>query len=130
MSTNVNQPTHRDHFGRAIEVGDIVLGAKPGGKFVDTTYTFAVVVSKTPRLLRVSQLHTNTPNVNKDIVMESLANRNGRRAGRLVPEAVISTGVNVGLTQAEMENAIKDGGAKYQQSLQASVTVGTSPLFI
>jgi hypothetical protein len=62
--------------------------------------------------------------------METLANRNGRRAGRLVPEAVISTGVNVGLTQAEMENAIKDGGAKYQQSLQASVTVGTSPLFI
>lgn len=62
--------------------------------------------------------------------MEVLANRNGRRAGRLVPEAVISTGVNVGLTQAEMEDAIKDGGSKYHQSVQATVTTGCSALFI
>jgi hypothetical protein len=98
---------HKDYFGNDIEVGDVLLGAKAGGKFFDTVYSFVVVVSKTPKLLRVSQLAIDSPEkVTKDIVMESLNNRRGRKAGRVHPHCFIRTKVNVNLTQAEMEAAI------------------------
>jgi hypothetical protein len=98
---------HKDYFGNDIQVGDVLLGAKAGGKFFDTVYSFVVVVSKTPKLLRVSQLAINSPEkVTKDIVIESLTNRRGRKAGRVHPNCFIRTKVNVNLTQAEMESAI------------------------
>ena len=126
MSTS--KPTHLDHFGRAIEVGDIVLSSKPGGKYVDTTYNFLVVVSKTPKLLRVHQLAAQKPDVAAPEVLESLKRRAGRKAGRVIPQALLSTGVNTGLTQAEMENAIESGRI---QTLTALSSQGClSSLFI
>jgi hypothetical protein len=97
----------KDHFGKVINVGDIVLGAKAGNKYVDTTYHFAVVVSRTNKLIRVSQLANAHPHVDKSMVEASLISRNGRPAGKVVPYAVINTGVNVGMTQVEMEALIK-----------------------
>lgn len=123
----MSTPTHHDHFGRAIKVGDIVLGAKAGGKYVDTTYVFSVVVSTTPKLIRVHQLGISRPDVHKDVVLSSLLNRCGRPAGKLVPQAVISTGLNVGLTQAEMEAAIEAGR---NQNQSAVVSSGCSTIFI
>ncbi len=131
MSASANQPTHFDHFGRAIEVGDIVLSAKPGGKYVDTLYYFSVVVSKTPKLLRVHQLGAQRPDVGKADVLISLQRRYGRKAGRVIPQALLCTGINVGLTQAEMEEAIAAGGKQAQQTLSALSSQGlNTPLFI
>lgn len=102
---------HRDHFGREIEVGDILLGAKAGGKYVDTVYHFAVVVTKTTKLLRVHQLNgfTSPHNITAAIVKERLKERAGRPAGKVIPQTLLKTGVNVGLTQQEMLDAIEAG---------------------
>lgn len=105
------QNTHRDYFGRPVEVGDILLGAKPGGRYCDTIFSFVIVVSKTPSLLRVHQWHGHydLSKITKDDVLASLKRRNGRKAGKMVPSNFIKTGVNIGLTQVEMESAIKKG---------------------
>lgn len=106
MSQNI---VHRDYFGRTIEVGDVLLGAKPGGKYVDTTFNYVIVVSKTKQLIRVHQYGGLSPDLSKlttEEVKRSLRNRNGRPAGKAVPHAFIKTTVNVGLTQVEMEECI------------------------
>lgn len=101
---------HRDHFGKDINVGDILLGAKAGGKYVDTSFTFVVVVSKTKKLIRVHQCNgTNPRTITASIVREELKNRAGRPAGKAVPQAFLNIGVNVGLTQKEMEDIIEAG---------------------
>lgn len=101
---------HKDHFGRPIEVGDVALTAKAGGKYFDTSYAFVVVVSKTPKLLRVHQLPpSNSPQLPSDVIEETLRTRRGRKAGRVHPHCLIKTGVNVGLTQVQMETMINEG---------------------
>lgn len=104
--------SHKDYFGKPIEVGDVLLGAKAGGKYFDTVYSFVVVVSKTPKLIKVHQLNVGLREVTKENVQESLAKRYGRRAGKAHPHCFISTNVNVGLTQAEMEKAIQRAPAQ------------------
>lgn len=101
---------HRDYFGKDINVGDILLGARAGGRYVDTSFNFVVVVSKTKRLIRVHQCNGTDPRtITASIVREGLKKRAGRPAGKAVPQAFLNTGVNVGLTQKEMEDTIEAG---------------------
>ena len=106
MSTTT---THQDHFSRPIEVGDICLSAKAGGKFFDTQYFFVLVTSKTPKLVRVHQMISDLSvlKLSQDDVKASLANRRGRLGGKTHPQGLVNTGVNVGLTEAEMLAAIR-----------------------
>lgn len=101
--------THVDHFGRPIEIGDIRLTAKAGGKFFDTQYYFVIVTSKTSKLVRVHQMmgHLKSLMLTQDEVKEELSHRCGRLGGKTHPQGLVRTGVNIGLTEAEMLAAIK-----------------------
>ena len=100
--------SHKDFFGRSIDVGDIVLSAKAGGKFFETNYTFSVVVAATPKLLRVHQLSSclECLTYSQDKIKEELSKRYGRKAGKVNPSCLIKTDVNVGLTTPQMQEAI------------------------
>lgn len=101
--------SHVDHFGRLIEVGDVCLTAKAGGKFFDTQYYFVIVTSKTPKLVRVHQMFGSLKSLSltQDEVKEELSHRYGRLGGKTHPQGLVKTGVNVGLTEAEMLAAIQ-----------------------
>lgn len=118
--------THRDHFGKPLEVGDIALTAKPGGRYFDTQYAFVVVVAKTPKLLRVHQVSISSPEISVEDLKESLERRYGRKGGRVDPRALISTGHKVKATAAEMETWITKGRTVAQginDSLSSPVTI-------
>lgn len=118
---------HNDYFGRPIEVGDILLSAKSGGKFFDTAYAFVIVTSKTTKLLRVHQLGMSLEclKFTKEDYKQSLHCRVGRAGGKAHPAAFVKTGVTCGLTEAEIALEILNSGKPQKVTFSTSSLVAT-----
>jgi len=75
----------KDFYGNQVQIGDLVLGAKPGGRYRITEFTESVVIDETDAMLRVCQIGDSRK-------LESSEQRirdRGRRGGRLHPEEII-----------------------------------------
>lgn len=75
----------KDYYGNQVEVGDLVLGAKPGGRFRLTEFTEAIVIGETAAMLRVCQVIDSR----KLESCEEMIRDRGRRGGRLNPNEII-----------------------------------------
>ena len=95
-----------DYYNIEIKVGDLVLGAKAGGRFHQTSFTHAIVIGRTAHML---EIHGLGPWYDGD-TQEMLASiqRRGHRGGRLNPREIIRLGSV--LTEQEITTALK--GAK------------------
>lgn len=90
----------KDYFGQQLEVGDLVLGAKPGGRYRNTEFNTCVIIGETVKMIRCHQVYK--PEDRAD-TLRSLMERM-RRGGKAHPEEFILLKKGY-LTKREIENA-------------------------
>ncbi len=78
------EPLH-DYYGTKVNIGDIVLGAKPGGRFKQTVFIHAIVIGRTAKMLEVHQIDSNAGVYEVTDGLE----RRGMKGGRLLSEEII-----------------------------------------
>lgn len=92
--------TLRDYYNQDLNIGDLVLGAKEGGRYRNVSYVHSIVIGRTERMIQVHQvIGTDTP-----AKMLNTLNRRGYLGGRVRPSEVIR--VEEGLfTEAQIKQA-------------------------
>lgn len=100
------RPKHlTDYYNQRLAIGDLVLGAVPGGKYGKTTYKHSLVIGRTDHMILVHQVQ---PFDTTHDIMRSLELR-GRQGGRITPAEVIRVSQGV-LTEKTIEQALSKGG--------------------
>lgn len=97
----------KDYFGQPLEVGDLILGAKPGGRFRNTEFATCVVIGETEQLIRCHQVYDPQDRTKS---LESLKERM-RVGGKARPEEFILLKKGY-LSKQEVEDAAKTLKAK------------------
>lgn len=92
----------KDYFGQQLEIGDLVLGAKPGGRYRNTEFSTCVIIGETNKMVRCHQVYK--PQDRAD-TLRSLEYR-CRRGGKALPEEFILLKKGY-LTKQEIDNAMK-----------------------
>ena len=116
--TTYTQPL-LDAFGRELNIGDIVLGARGRpNNYVETVYMHSIVIGRTKAMLRLHQV--DSYNLNKIIIEASIEQRYGRGGGKINPAETILV-LQGFLSEQEMEDALDKG--------KAALVLPAAPLF-
>lgn len=97
-----------DAFGRELNIGDIVLGAKGRpNNYVETVYMHSIVVGRTKAMLRLIQI--DSYNLDKSSIEEVIERRgNGGGGGKINPAETILV-MQGFLSEQEIEDALTRG---------------------
>jgi len=62
MITATEEIQLKDHYGQELNIGDLVLGAKAGGRFGITSFIHSIVIGRTKHMVQVHQvMHNQSP---------------------------------------------------------------------
>lgn len=124
-----------DNFGTAIEIGDVVVGAKTG-RWGDTDFSYMIVMGRTTRMLKVRKIgidmHQNGAVPTKERILQDIelgirSDTSPKNNGAVVaPWNVLSTKVNM-VSPLEIQSAMDRGKKKLHVQLDIQKTSATNP---
>jgi hypothetical protein len=76
----------QDHYDQELNIGDLVLGARPGGTYRHTVFTHGIIVGRTKSMIRLHQVNGQG---DREYDKSTLASRGTKRGGKVLPSEVI-----------------------------------------